>query len=223
MAKVYDEARLAKLVGEEQAKRIVKSTTGSITVWIHHPRLSFPYHGATQGIAQFMSLSVLDEHARAFSQHEMQDEPTVEEPPSLIPLDPEVDEQPSLPADSPLHDLESFVWVLLYALCIKEMNSKPSVSERGAYCARYFMDIFGTLSFRETLERHTFIMSRITRNGRSDKAWKRECISDSNAMLVLQNLMQVAKTKALDYEKFKEILFHYIGQLEPTNTVPPTL
>ncbi|KIM23225.1 hypothetical protein M408DRAFT_332430 [Serendipita vermifera MAFF 305830] len=203
MAKVYDEAKLAGMIGEESAKLLVKSTTGSIT-----------------GTAQFMSLSLLYQYAHPERKRKVK-EPAMQKSSLLVRKNPKVTQRPPLPVDSPLHDLESFVWVLFYALCLKEMNSKPSLSERAKYCADYFIDLFGMLSFRETMERHTSIMRLILDTNISDDSWKLDYISDSDAWLVLEDLMQGISAGTLNYKEFKETLQHYIEQLEqakPVNT-----
>lgn len=48
--------------------------------------------------------------------------------------------QPS--REDPKHDLESFIWVLLYALCVKEMRSQKSLKEEWYY-SNYFNHLFG--------------------------------------------------------------------------------
>ncbi|KIM31569.1 hypothetical protein M408DRAFT_235221 [Serendipita vermifera MAFF 305830] len=202
MAKVYDEAKLAGLIGEESAKLLVKSTTGSIT-----------------GTAQFMSLSLLYEHANQ-DDVEPAERPIVPMTSRIIRRNPQAS-QPPQPANSPLHDLESFVWVLFYALCLKEMDSKPSLSERETYCRKYFIDIFGMLSFRETMERHTSIMRLILDSNRPNNTWKRNCISDADAWPVLEDLMQAASAGTLSYKEFKDTLQFHIEQLKQVDPAQP--
>ncbi|KIM31571.1 hypothetical protein M408DRAFT_20814 [Serendipita vermifera MAFF 305830] len=203
MAKVHDEEKLAGMIGKKSAKLLVKSTTGSIA-----------------GTTQFMSLSLLYQYAHPERKRKAK-EPIMKKPSLLVRRNPKLSQRPRLPTDSPLHDLESFVWVLFYALCLKEMNSKPSLSERAEYYAEYFVDLFGALSFREILEGHSLVMDQIIDTNSPGDSWKLDYISDSDAWLVLEELMQAASAGTLDYKEFKETLQHYIGQLEqpkPANT-----
>ncbi|KIM31568.1 hypothetical protein M408DRAFT_235220 [Serendipita vermifera MAFF 305830] len=205
MAKVHDEAKLAQLIGKKMAKSLIKLTTESIT-----------------GTAQFMSLPLLKHHAYAQELKRPKVRPAVKG--SKLPewKSTPVTQSSRSVGNNPQDDLESFVWTLFYALCVKEMNSHHTAQSRDHYCKTYFVKIFGALSFNDTYEQHLAARQRILGDDPSDKLWREDRISEGDAWVVLRALMRAAKDEDLDYKEFKNILEHYIALLEPTSVIPQT-
>lgn len=171
-----------------------------------------------------MSLPLLHRHALA----QVLKRPRIQPP--VINNDPRLPEwddvpvtPPSLEVDaSSSDDLESFVWVMLYALCVKEMNRSETSSSKDQYCKLYFMKIFGALSFNDTHDQHNAAREHILGNHPANEVWMGNHISDVNAWTVIRALMWKAKSNTLGYKEFKGILQHYITLLESPKPVSQT-
>lgn len=124
--------------------------------------------------------------------------------------------------NSPRHDLESFIWVMFYALCAKEMNSKETPEAKEQYSKAYFSKIFGAVSFEETYQKHHHVRNRIVGCNPLDEGWRSGCISENVAWFVLEDTLRVARGETLTYESFQSILQHYIVQLEAKQPQPAT-
>jgi hypothetical protein len=165
-----------------------------------------------------MSLALLRQHAYA---KEARQPPTFKDPPvaKLVPWNPTNIARVTPPAEERSNedlknDLESFIWVLLYALCVKEMNSQETLKSRAWYYSNYFNPIFGAISFEDTHKSHAWVAESIIGTAESAKLWRQNRIPDEDSWTVLQSLVQNARDRILDHKLFKEILEYYMSELK---------
>jgi hypothetical protein len=114
------------------------------------------------------------------------------------------------------NDLESFIWVMLYAFCVKEMNSKPptkGMTGRTWYCQNTFIPLFGEVSFLKTFQVHSFASEAMI-DERSDamQIWKLNRVPELRYWDIMGVLMASAKSGKLDHATFQAILKHYIQE-----------
>jgi hypothetical protein len=172
-------------------------------------------------MAQFMSLALLRQHALAKERKKAmnrQARPVTK----LISWNPSNSVKVTMPTNAhlkedPKHDLESFVWVILYALCIKEMHSQITRQSKEEYYSEYFNPIFGAISFEDTHKAHTWTADRITDTDDVALSWRENRLS-GDAWVVLDSLVQSARDGILDHQLFKEILEYYIMGLKQSPT-----
>jgi hypothetical protein len=115
------------------------------------------------------------------------------------------------PKEDPRNDLESFIWVLLYALCVKEMNARETPKSRAWYYTNYFDPIFGAASFEDTAKNHAWVAENMID---TSELARMNRIPDEDSWTVLQDLVQNAQDRVLDHKLFKEILEYYIAALK---------
>lgn len=123
----------------------------------------------------------------------------------------------------PSNDLESFTWVMLYALCVKEMDAQDKTS-RDSYRKDRFIPIFGAISFEDTYRDHLRIRNLILNSNKWANTWRASHIGEEDAWTALQTLMDAARKGNLNHAMFKNILEEYIGLLKPmfATEEPPT-
>ncbi|KIM31650.1 hypothetical protein M408DRAFT_236276 [Serendipita vermifera MAFF 305830] len=199
MAKVYDPTKLSQVNGIEQAMKLVRER-GS---------------GKVTGTAQFMALPLL------LKTYLLQDNQLTPNPPEARKRERKrfVQETSKATTSTSIlseweiaarHDLESFIWVILFAFCLREMNSKQNtraVNGRSWYLKERFLPIFGAVSFRDTHAKHlqfaAIMCSDLTQTKTSH--FDEPVIWD-----LLGDLMQLAQDGKLDHTVFKGALEHYI-------------
>jgi hypothetical protein len=114
------------------------------------------------------------------------------------------------------NDLESFIWIMFYAFCVKEMNSRPltkGVTGRTWYCRNMFMPLFGEVSFLKTFQAHLFASeAMIDERSEQLQMWKLDRIQELRYWDLLAVLMNYAKRGELDHATFQVILEYYIEE-----------
>jgi hypothetical protein len=114
------------------------------------------------------------------------------------------------------NDLESFLWVMIYAFCSREMTSRPndeSVEGREWYLRERFIPVFGAVSFRETYSHHQGFVDSVL-NAKANDAAKANYIPHASVWVVLHELMTCSTAGKLDHATFKGILEHFIMEEE---------
>jgi hypothetical protein len=104
---------------------------------------------------------------------------------------PSVESELSLWEVAARSDLESFLWVMIYAFCLREMISRPndeSVDGREWYLKERFIPVFGAVSFRETYANHRAFVDSVL-NAKANEAAKANYIPHASVWVVLHELL----------------------------------